>query len=545
MTKKILYYRIYCNTEASYTYTWKETTPTVCPNNNAHSIDTNTISILDVVNSGSGNFDNDGKLSVNPGGLTQFGEQRVSSYKPIFQNYALYNIINNQVYTYFSATGGTITGNVNGTEIDLNISASVGSYAVLRSTKVCKYRPGYNIIVRWNVLFAEPVANCLQFGGLGNNGSDVYFCYNGLDFGVRYSTGGYSEVRYLTITTAETTSTNATIVVNGVSHTVPLTDANEDTSFTAYQIAKYSFTGWSVYSVGNIVIFTADAVGSKGSTYSFSTGGTSVASFSQIKEGTALTTTFVNRTAWNGYSTMVQDLDPTKRNMYCIEYSWYGSGNMTFKVFNSVSSTYETVHTISFSNLYQEPSLTQPNMYLTQGIASLGSTSAKTIRVAGGFAATEGEYIVNYPMYSVDNQVSIAPNIETVIIALRNRDNIYGFTNNSEILIRQIVFNTDGNKGTTIRVIKNPTLLSAGTARDYTKWEYINESQSIGVVDKKSRTFTGGNVLATYFIPRSEEKLIDLNTREIFIHKRDVIIITATSTSICDIYSAVSIVEDY
>jgi hypothetical protein len=33
-------YRVYCNTEAAYVYVWAETEPTVCPNNNGHSIDT-------------------------------------------------------------------------------------------------------------------------------------------------------------------------------------------------------------------------------------------------------------------------------------------------------------------------------------------------------------------------------------------------------------------------------------------------------------------------------------------------------------------------
>lgn len=545
MSKKVLYYRIYCNTESAYTYVWKESTPSVCPNNNTHSINTETISVIDNVHSAAGIFDNDGKLTVNSGGATQFGEQRVSMYKPIFQIYALYNIINEQIYSIFSANGGTITGNVNGTEIDISISSTIGSYAVLRSTKVCKYRPGYNILVRWNTIYSTPIANCLQFCGIGNNGSDIFFCYNGLDFGVRYSTGGFSEVRALEITAHETSSVNATVTVNGVVYTVPITNSQGDAEFTAYQIAKHTYTGWSVYSISNTVIFTSDAVGSKSGSYTYSSAGVSAGTFSQQKAGAALTTTFVNREDWNGYSTMVVDLDPLKRNMYSIEYSWYGSGNMTFKVYNCESSTYETVHTIRFSNMYTEPSLTQPNMYLQQGLASLGSTTPKTIRVAGGFAAVEGEYYVNYPLYSVNNQKSIASNTETVIMSLRNRDNINGFTNNSEILVKQLLFITEGKKGVMIRIIKNPTTLSGNTTSDFTNWQYVNQDISISVVDKDSRTFTGGDVLATYYIEKDGEKLVDLTTKEIYIHKRDVFLVTAQSTSLCDINCAITIIEDY
>ena len=40
-------YRIYCETEQTYVYTWAETEPTTCPNNPAHTINTDTIVIVD------------------------------------------------------------------------------------------------------------------------------------------------------------------------------------------------------------------------------------------------------------------------------------------------------------------------------------------------------------------------------------------------------------------------------------------------------------------------------------------------------------------
>jgi hypothetical protein len=40
-------YRIYCETEDDTVYTWAESEPTTCPNNTAHTIDTDSISIVD------------------------------------------------------------------------------------------------------------------------------------------------------------------------------------------------------------------------------------------------------------------------------------------------------------------------------------------------------------------------------------------------------------------------------------------------------------------------------------------------------------------
>jgi hypothetical protein len=44
-------YRLYCNTEAAYVYGYNTSTPTVCPNNNTHTIDNTTITIVQTVSS--------------------------------------------------------------------------------------------------------------------------------------------------------------------------------------------------------------------------------------------------------------------------------------------------------------------------------------------------------------------------------------------------------------------------------------------------------------------------------------------------------------
>lgn len=544
-------YRIYCVTEATYVYGWYESEPTTCPNNTGHTITGTATAIVDILDT-VGNYDSTGRLLVNTGGYTQMGEQRISMYDPIFQNYALYNIINRQVYDIFAENGGTVTGDVNGTELDINITSTVGSYAVIRSTRVCKYRPGYNITARFNSVYASPVANLLQFGGFGNNGSDLYFCYNGLNFGVRYSTGGLAEVRNLVVT-AETSllglNRTATVVLNGVTFNVTLTSTlggGGNASFTAYQISRGTFTGWNVVAVGNTVIFTSQDVGNKNGTYSYSSNGNSTGTFSLVRSGSALNTTFINRNDWNGPSSLVQTLNPLQRNMYSIVFTWYGSGNIDFKIFNPENSTYEVVHTLKFANLQTEPSLSQPNMYLQQGIASLGSTTARSIKIAGGFAAVEGLYKVNYPLYGLDSAKSIATNVETVILAIRNRDSVFGFTNNSEILIRQFSVACDGNRAVRIRLIKNPTTLSANTTTDFVNWQYVNETESFSVFDTTANTFTGTNeVIATYYLQKSSSQFIDLTGKEIYLFRGETILLTAFSTAVSDINCAVTIVEDY
>ena len=522
-------YKIWCNTENIWTYGYTTSQPTTCFNDPNHSVDLNkTFNVVDK------------NKIVRAPDENMYGATRIADYTPIVQQYTLYGIINDQLYTMYCSSNGTITSNNNGTDTDLNISNDLYSYAVLRSKKVIKYRPGYSNTARFNLIFDTPIANCLQFGGLGNHSSDLYFCYNGTDFGVRLSTGGDSEVRHLEITAAETSNSNATIFLDGVEFTVPLTDADGDINFTCHEIANYSYTGWNVEQINNYIFFQKRNVGSAPGSYSYSSDGVSSGTFTQERIGSSLTTTFISKNNWNGTSDMIELLDPLKRNMYYIEYA----GNVIFKVYNPDTSRYENVHTMKFANLQTEPSMNYPNMYLQSGIASLGSTTIKKLTTAGGFGASDGKINIKSPIFGVSSYKSIAKNSETVLITVKNRNTINGYSNQSELIISRLSFSTEGNKPARIRIIKNPTTISNNTNNDYTNWEYINESNSVGIIDKTSNSYTGGELLDTFYLPKEGNLYINLIGREIELHQQDVLIITAESRAISEIDMTITILED-
>lgn len=49
MTTEVNQYRVYCNDEADYVYTWSSSEPTTCPNNNGHTINASLTTIVDTV----------------------------------------------------------------------------------------------------------------------------------------------------------------------------------------------------------------------------------------------------------------------------------------------------------------------------------------------------------------------------------------------------------------------------------------------------------------------------------------------------------------
>ncbi|ARR74927.1 hypothetical protein SAGO17_0007 [Mimivirus AB-566-O17] len=538
-------YRIYCTTETVYTYVWDESTPTVCPNNNGHSIDSSLTTIIDTITS-QGNTNINGELSVNAGEKNMFGELQINQTAPIFQTYFLYGILNTQLTTCFCSNGGTSSPNINGCELDVSIQNDLYSYSVIRCLKVIKYRPGVSTVIRVNMIFDTPIANSLQFGGVGNGNSDLYFCYNGTEFGTRISTDGKSEIRILTITNDESSNNKTgTVTLNGTEFTVDLDDANGDLNYTTSQIAYgTTYDGWNVEAIGTTIIFQSRHVGPNTNTFSFTSNGNATGTFSQKTQGTSLSTSFTNRTNWNGSSSMVSVLDPLKRNMYAIEYSWYGSGNVLFKVYNPDTSIYETVHTLSFANTSTTPSLTSPNMYLQQGVASLGSTTPITIIISGSYAGYLGQKILYTPTHSFSNLISIPKKTEVVLSTLKNRNTYNGFSNQSEIIVKRISIITHGSKPVIIRIYKNPETISLLETDDYLNYNYINETNSIGLVSYSSNTFTNGLLLESIYIPKEDQVYIDF-TDKLYLYQNECFIITAESENINEINFSVTYTDDY
>ena len=125
MTTTVYKYRIYCNTEAAYVYTWGTSEPTVCPNNNGHSINTSLTSVVETVSN------NNTEVTNFP--LTAFGELNSAELNPILQLYFTYN---NSPQDFATATtgSGTVT-NANSMGV-VSSGAATSSSAALYSLKL-------------------------------------------------------------------------------------------------------------------------------------------------------------------------------------------------------------------------------------------------------------------------------------------------------------------------------------------------------------------------------------------------------------------------
>ena len=330
-----------------------------------------------------------------------------------------------------------------------------------------------------------------------------------------------------------------------VVYNIDLSDSKGDKNFTAFELCcDNSYSGWNAEHVGDSIIFQGRQVGEKTGVFSYTSDGSSVATWTTIQTGASMVTEFTKQTDWDGDSEMKTIIDPHKNNLYEIEYAWFGSSNIEFRIYNPMCGMFETVHTLKFANTADEPSLNQPNMFIQEGIASLGSTVAMKMTSTCSAGFTSGNYKIPIPVHSVDVSKAIYRKVETVLLCIKPRDTINGFSNQSQMYIKRFTVAVDGSKPVKIRFVKNPTTMSSGTIDDYCDYRFINESNSLGIVDKNSNTYTGGDIIDSFFLQKQESYTIDFTSNMIELFQGEVLAITAESYNSSNVDISVSILDD-
>ena len=513
-------YRVYCQTESVFRYWFldsNEIAPTTCPNDSGHSIDQNQTVIIDTTSSVVGRT----AQSVN-----NFDEVVTSTKHPIVQNTFTGNILNDQLYRTRLSNGASI--GINNNKLTASLSTTVGSTALIQSRKVLKYLPGYSIYVSGACKFDTPVSGSRQLFGVYSETDDIMIGYEGTDFVCRFSTSGKVQIVEFTITQEANNSQTATITLNDIDYTVSLTDADGLDTFTAYQIEIGNTYDdlWIVKQSDNKISFVATDSEVRGGAYAFSSTGNATATVSTIETGQPRTTTTVTQSNFNGNTTLT--LDPLKHNMYEIEYSWYGSGNFTFKVYNPFTASYEKLHEFYFSNQQTEPSLSNPNMYITFLVQSVSSTSIIETTFIGSFAGSSGKFTSAIaPQRSFSASKTIRSGVEKNIFSIRPRNYINNMYIKAPILIQRFFFSNESTRTCIVKGYYNPTSVGNNDTEDYTNYSFVDENQSFALVDQTSISSQGGILLFTQAVKAQSSEELSFCENPIFLEQGNVFLLTA------------------
>ncbi|MGI9569047.1 MAG: hypothetical protein ACR2PH_04740, partial [Desulfobulbia bacterium] len=297
---------------------------------------------------------------------TVFGEQVIVEPTPLIQisnQYGLDPSLRDDLET-FNATGGTADSDDN--LFRCQTGTSLGGYGVIRSKEVAVYRAGQGVEARITGSFTTGVALSLQFAGLFSLTETAAFGYDGATFGIIHEYDGKAEVRTITMTATPSGSETATITLDDDAFTANLT--NSSLAENAFEIARDAALDatinakWRFEQEGDDVVFIAQSVGPKSGTYSFSSS-TATATLAQETAGLAKSSGNVAQADWNINTNPLSGLfDPTKLNLYRVEYGYLGAVSMVFSIYDPEKADFIEVHRIEWANTETTPIFGNPDM---------------------------------------------------------------------------------------------------------------------------------------------------------------------------------------
>lgn len=466
-----------------------------------------------------------------------FGEQLVAELEPFIQATANYNLVPSN-FREFSATGGT-TG-ASGGMFFAQTGTSVGGYGAIQSFRSLNYKAGQGGMARFTALFTTGVANSWQGVGLISVGDELSFGYNGATFGIWYRHNGEPEIRTVTVTGAAGGSENLTLTLNGTGFTVPLTAGT--TAHNAWEIADWingdatASALWHADNVDSTVILAALSDGAKSGSYSFSSS-TATGTIAQTTAGVTKTSDHIAQTDWN--INTFADLDPTKGNVYQVEYQYLGFGAITFSVEDGESGAFVEVHRIRYPNTATAPSLGNPSLRLGIYAVSLGSTTDLTVKSASMAGYIQGTAAKTRNPRAVDHTQSLSNGAETTLIALRNRKTYNGKFNQVEIAPELLSIANEGSKNVKVKVRAST---DPGVELLYT----AAGTNLVSDVATDARTFSAGRVLVSAVVAGGQNAVIDLTKFKIRMPPTLNLIVTGfkSSGAAADVTTSLTYYED-
>jgi hypothetical protein len=401
----------------------------------------------------------------------------------------------------FTSNGGE--AGVENREFKANTNTGVNAYGTIQSFRALNYKAGQGGMARYTARFADGgVADSWQGVGLFSIGDEFSFGYNGTGFGIWHRYNGLPEVRNLTFGAGAGGSETATITINGSAYNVPITAGT--TQENAYEVSRYFETGsgydFATWQRNDAVGVSFLSDGAKTGTFGFSSS-TASASWSQLTSGITKTSDFIPQTGWN-IDTRT-GLDPTKGNVYQINYQYLGYGGIRFSVENPDTAKFEPVHLIKYANKNTSPSVGDPSLRLGLYATSLGSTQDIRVYSASMAAFSQGKVEKTLNPKSYSNIKTVGTSF-TNIFTLKNRREVNGYQNQAEIELVLLTAFTESAKGATIEVRSEQTVTGP------TNFQLL-ETNGLAEIDSTGTTATSdGSLITSAVVPSNSSTFIDL-----------------------------------
>lgn len=385
------------------------------------------------------------------------------------------------------------------------------------------------------------------------------------------------ELRQVQIGTgAVTASGNITITLDGDANTIAVTSGDTPAQ-VAYRIVNSPGTAWASLGEGwvarlahgreDTVEFEAITTSPlRTGTYSFAdtgTTGVAVEQFQQLDAGGDMTNDWVPQADWNvdrlngdGPSGMV--LDPTKANVYDIEYGW-PHASVNFYVFNPEIGSMVLVHRLRWTNSNAGALMPQASSYIQCVIlaAGVGLTGPYKMAIGSWAGFTQGQRITNEPIFGHQlSHSNLSSTTRTALLLLRTPTSLTHTLSHVSALLKRVTATNEqvtGNGLVRLSVILNPKFIYPSNT--YPKWVWHTVGQS--GVQMATSTMSGSTesdlsgltIINGDFVTELDmmsDLTESLNDLAIRFEREDVLCFAARVTSgTSNVHMAVTWVEDH
>lgn len=486
--------------------------------------------------------------AVIAGPLSGFGEMEMVTPTPTSQVAFVSGLNPLLTTTDTFGTGASVTS-TNGEAVVTSGTLATG-YARLTSKKVAKYRAGQATMAKWTARFTTGSSGNQQMAGLYNIEAGYQFGYQGTTFGILYTESATVEVQTLTITTKASSATNVTVTLDGgPAVTVPVTNGT-NTSVTAAEIAAANYStaagGWDAVAIANVVYFTRRIAGPAGaSTFNPGTSG-AIGAFATLTLGVNPTEQFIPQSTWNvdrmdggQFSPSKIVLDPTKGNVYGVQFQYLGYGNAFFYIVDGSTGRPVLVHQVKNANQRTSTVLRNPNLYLVWESRNIGTGTSVTMYGASGGAFVEGPIEFLGAQFGSTATKAIGAATETPVLSLRASTVYLNRLSTAQLQIDRFSVACDGTKTVDFKIYKNGTLTAPQFAR-------VNANTSAADYDSAATAFSigSGTQVYAFSVAKTGNATESMSDLALFMQAGDVLTITAYSVNASDVSASIIWVED-
>ncbi len=181
--------------------------------------------------------------------------------------------------------------------------------------------------------------------------------------------------------------------------------------------------------------------------------------------------------------------DPTKLNLYMVQFGWLGVAPITFSMYMGHILGWRVVHVYDMVNIATQPHLGNPSLPLAAKVSrASGSGSAAAVHTASWRAGVvAGEQEVNSSeRWFANTQLDVAPagtaNIRYNLLTLNNKSTYQGKTNHVMWELGIVAFSNSTNRTLAVYGTKGATLTGAAAAVDVSTADSVCSFQTGGTV---------------------------------------------------------------